>query len=269
MNTLKLTAASAALFLGLSGVAHATGDRETPRYPHGKPDGGTEVRQTVNIDQSRTTIDKRTVDVDRRTYNDYREQTIDRSINAAGGQGGQGGRGGDGGAADARSDSRSHAEGGAGGAAHADGGEASSQATGGNVEGVSTGSITNVENHDYPTPIGIAPNVYIQPTGDCGDGWSLSVGLPYSAIGGGKSGQDSFCISNNAALAAINAGIVKGDDGLVASGFGALRQLHVEFDTAANIVVQNLISECASQAAARSVVLLTQQDLDCSALAPR
>ncbi len=146
-----------------------------------------------------------------------------------------------------------------------------SKATGGNSDShsnSSTGPISITENYDSPLPIGIAPSVYIQPTGNCGEGWSLSVGAPYTGIGGGKSSQSRTCLSQNAALSAINAGLVKKDNGLVAVGLGALLELHEEFKTATSIVSQNLMSPCGKEAAATSVILLTKENLDCKKFTP-
>ncbi|MCB9991395.1 MAG: hypothetical protein H6867_08455 [Rhodospirillales bacterium] len=137
---------------------------------------------------------------------------------------------------------------------------------GGNVEGVQTGSINNNIKYDAPKPIGNAPNVFIQPTGDCGSGWSLSVGAPYSALGFGKTGQDQICLSTNAALAVMNAGLVADDQGIIAVGLSTLTQIHPEFEAAVQYVSGNLTSECAAQAARISTVLLAQPKLDCATL---
>ena len=167
-------------------------------------------------------------------------------VNVQGGQAGHGGQGGQGGHG---------GQGGQGGSSNSNSGSSSS---------ASNGPITISENHDYPTPIGNAPAVFIQPTGDCGEGYSLSFGAPFTAIGGGRTTQNKFCLSQKAATAAINAGLVKGDDGLVASGLSALRGLHPEFDRAVSVVSENLMKSCATQAARKSVVLLTQPNLDCA-----
>jgi hypothetical protein len=166
-----------------------------------------------------------------------------------------------------------HAQGGQGGSAHAQGG--SSTAHGGRAssesssrsdstshsQGGNVGDINITEDHDYPTPIGIAPPVYVQANGECGEGWSLSIGAPYMAVGGGKATQNTFCLSQKAAIAAMNAGIVKDDNGLLASGVKALRVLHEEFDIAVNTVANNIIA--CGNVKPQSVILLTQDTPFC------
>jgi hypothetical protein len=125
----------------------------------------------------------------------------------------------------------------------------------------SVGDITISEDHDYPTPIGIAPPVYVQANGHCQEGYSISFGGPYMALGGGETEISTFCLAQDAAVAAMNAGIVKNDDGLLASGVKALRVLHDEFDVAVNAVATNII-KCGNVKPA-SVILLTQDQPFC------
>lgn len=186
-------------------------------------------------------------------------------INTGGATGGAGGQGGQGGKATAT-----------GGSANAAGGNAAGgNATGGNAAGGSSNSASTTGasssggnnmsmNNTYkaPLPMGNVASTMIVPAGNCGSGYALNVSVPFVGIGGGKSSQDHFCLSQEAANTAINAGLVAKDTGMVASGLGALRKLHPEFDAAAHVVVANLKLSCAKKAGEISAMVLTEE-LEC------
>ncbi len=152
----------------------------------------------------------------------------------------------------------------------ANGGNATSNATGGNANATggssnSGGNTISVDNsYDAPKPMGNVAATTIIPTGNCGEGWAMNVSVPFFGAGGGKTTQNKFCLSQEAAKAALNAGLVSKDTGMVATGLAGLRNLHPEFDAAANTVVSNLLKPCAAQAAKISAIVLTQSNLECT-----
>jgi hypothetical protein len=191
---------------------------------------------------------------------------------ATGGAGGQGGQGGQGGKATATGGSANAT----GGSANAAGGNAAGgNATGGNAAGGTSNSASTTGasnsggnnmsmNNTYkaPLPMGNVASTMIVPTGNCGSGFALNVSVPFVGIGGGKTSQDHFCLSQEAANTAINAGLVAKDTGMVAAGLGGLRKLHPEFDAAAHEVVANLKKSCAKKAGEISAMVLTEE-LEC------
>jgi len=147
-----------------------------------------------------------------------------------------------------------------GGAANATGG--ASNATGGQSNSGGN-NFSNSNNFEAPKPMGNVAATTIIPAGNCGEGWAMNVSIPFFGAGGGKTTQSKFCLSQDAAKAAINAGLVAQDTGMVATGLAGLRNLHPEFDAAANTVVDNLMKPCAAQAAKISAIMLTQPGLQC------
>lgn len=219
-------------------------------------------------------------------------QNANANANATGGAGGQGGAGGNGyggngyggsatggnatgGSADANSNSASTATGGNANA-NATGGNSTSNAMGGQSNatggqsnatgGVSSSggnSISNSNHWEAPKPMGYVGSVNIIPASNCGTGWAMNVSIPFFGVGGGKSDISNFCLSQQAAQTAINAGLVAKDTGMVATGLKGLRNLHPEFDAAAKSVIVNLKKPCAAQAAKISAIMLTDDDLQC------
>jgi hypothetical protein len=111
--------------------------------------------------------------------------------------------------------------------------------------------------------MGHVGSVNIMPAANCGTGWAMNVSVPFFGVGGGKSDISQFCLSQQAAQTAINAGLVAKDNGMVATGLASLRKLHVEFDDAARLVIANLKKPCAKAAASISAIMLTDDDLQC------
>jgi hypothetical protein len=138
--------------------------------------------------------------------------------------------------------------------------QSGAEATGGNVGDV---NVNNVSTYKAAKQVGIAPNVYLNPAGECGEGWSLSVGFVGGSVGGGMTDQSRTCLSQNAAQAIINAGLVRGDDGMIAGGLRGLANLHTEIDGAISTVANN-IQECEGQKPAASPILLAQKDPYCN-----
>lgn len=110
--------------------------------------------------------------------------------------------------------------------------------------------------------VGVAPSMFLQPTGDCGEGKSFSIGFIGGAFGGGETTQGKVCLSQKAAQAIINAGLVKGDDGMIAGGLRSLANIHFEIDAALETVGANML-ECANAPKPASVILMAQKTPHC------
>lgn len=246
MNKLKKTAsvlvlAAAAVF---ASPAYAT-DTYYPEYPENPAPAVNNNNRNSNNNQNNANANANAnaaanaaaIAAQQQAQRQAQEQAQRQQQTA---NGGAGGRGGDGGNA-------------TGGASNATGGQSNS---GGN-------NFSNSNNFEAPKPMGNVAATTIIPAGNCGEGWAMNVSIPFFGAGGGKTTQSKFCLSQDAAKAAINAGLVAQDTGMVATGLAGLRNLHPEFDAAANTVVDNLMKPCAAQAAKISAIMLTQPGLQC------
>ncbi len=172
------------------------------------------------------------------------DQSQNQSQNAYGGQGGQGGQGGEGG--------HSYAEGG-NAQSNAEGGAAESNA----AANAHTGSISNnIQNKAARIPLQ-APNVFLNATGECGEGWSLTMGTMPFATGFGSTKQNGMCLSARHAQGIMNAGIVQQDTGMIATGIAGLSEIFPEIAQALQTVSGNVQDPvCEERARATSVILL-------------
>ena len=279
MNTLKKTASALALAAAtvFSSAAYAT-DTYYPEYPE-TPAPVTSVNnhnRTSAEANAAAAANAAAIAAQQQAQRQAQEQAQHQQQTANGGEGGRGGNGYGGNATGGNatggnatggtssSDANAAATGGAanatGGAANATGGQ--SNATGGQSNSGGN-NFSNNNNFEAPKPMGNVAATTIIPAGNCGEGWAMNVSIPFFGAGGGKTTQSKFCLSQDAAKAAINAGLVARDTGMVATGLAGLRNLHPEFDAAANIVVDNLMKPCAAQAAKISAIMLTQPGLKC------
>ncbi|MBI4030804.1 MAG: hypothetical protein HY370_03945 [Proteobacteria bacterium] len=151
---------------------------------------------------------------------------------------------------------------------HAYGGTGGQGGAGGNGfggQGGSTGPITNSmhNNIEAPMPMGVPGFGFVAPSGDCGTGGYLSLGVPYVGLGGGKASQDSECLTLRGATATLNAGVATGDKGLQAIGLRSIGKLYPKFEESTQDVTSNLTKECADKAASISAALLANPTLGC------
>lgn len=100
--------------------------------------------------------------------------------------------------------------------------------------------------------------VYTFPSGDCGSGWGIGVGIIEATVGFNKTGQDKECLSGRAAANLIAAGIQLGDKFVVATGITTYRELYDAVNNASYTVVANAKVSCAKQAAEQTIMNLTQ-----------
>lgn len=115
-----------------------------------------------------------------------------------------------------------------------------------------------------PMPVGSAPAIFNSPGGECGEGFSLSIGGPYVGVGGGKTKQNETCLKQRAATDVLRAGFAGKDSGVTAAGLGALGEIHPEINKSIATVAGNLMLPCAREAEKISALLLTEK-LRCTA----
>lgn len=288
MNSLKKTAAVLALATAtaFSGAASATGKHhgggtyypEYPQTPTNPVNNNNHNNNNIHNSnknnasaEANAAANAAAIAAQQQAQKQAQQQAQQQTAN--GGKGGEGGQGGQGGNGYGGNATGGNATGGNATGGNATGGTSSSDAnatggaanaTGGQSSANSGGnSMSNTNNFEAPKPMGNVAATTIIPAGNCGEGWALNVSIPFFGAGGGKTTQSKFCLSQDAAKAAINAGLVAQDTGMVATGLAGLRNLHPEFDAAANTVVENLMKPCAAQAAKISAIMLTQPGLQC------
>ncbi|MGZ9097968.1 MAG: hypothetical protein ACXW30_06715 [Micavibrio sp.] len=271
MNNLKKTAS--ALVLAAAAVfaspAYAT-DTYYPEYPETPAPVVNNNNRNTNNNHNNANANAAANAAAIAAQQQAQRQAQEQAQRQAQQQTANGGRGGDGGNATGGNATGGNATGGTsssdanaaatGGSANATGG--ASNATGGQSNSGGN-NFSNSNNFEAPKPMGNVASTTIIPAGNCGEGWAMNVSIPFFGAGGGKTTQSKFCLSQDAAKAAINAGLVAQDTGMVATGLAGLRNLHPEFDAAANTVVDNLMKPCAAQAAKISAIMLTQPGLQC------
>lgn len=237
MNTMLIKTSAAALvlvgaFMAASG-AEATGC---------KKDCGPQKPAHVTVDVDNTV--KNHTDVNNTNTN----KTNVNIGNVSGGAGGAGGKGGN-------ADANAHAT---GGNAHATGGDSLSQS--------SSGSTANNSFRFTQRAAAYAPAAIVQPSGNCGSGWAMSLGTLTATGGVARTAQDQTCLATNAALMMVEQGLLRADKGVAAIGIATLNELYTEFGAAQEIVAANLVKRCWKEAGERSAVLLADKNLDCAAV---
>jgi len=154
-----------------------------------------------------------------------------------------------------------------GGNANAHGGRGGEGGQGGNSNS-STGPVglsnNNINNYDAPLPMGNAPTGFVAPSGDCGQGGYLSLGVPYVGLGGGSSSQDKDCLAQRGATATLNAGVATNDAGLKAIGLRTMSKLYPQYNEAVTDVTENLVKDCVAKAASISAALLANPTMNCT-----
>ncbi|GEM_PF-6729777 len=286
MNSLKKTASALVLAAttAFAAPAFATYYPEYPSQPETPSTTVTNNNDNSNYNKNNNSNSNHNnnsnYNKNNNSNSNYNGNSNNNSNVANGGQGGQGGTGvgvgvgiGQGGNATGGNATGGNATGGTS-HSNATGGAANSNASGGEAEssanaagGASNSGGNNMSmnnNYEAQKPMGNVAATTIIPAGNCGEGWALNVSIPFFGAGGGKTTQSKFCLSQDAAKTAINAGLVAQDTGMVATGLAGLRNLHPEFDQAANTVVENLVKPCAAQAAKISAIVLTQPGLQCT-----
>ena len=140
-------------------------------------------------------------------------------------------------------------------------------------------SVTNSTSISTPRQIypGMAPAVFNAPAGVCGEGFGLSAGGPFSALGGGMTWQGKDCMDRNDGKHLVDVGTVlatqpdlnlrKQGKQMIGLGLRALMEKSPTLKGAVTDVAVNTQLDCvkkAEQADDMSIIMMTQE-LTCDA----